>query len=29
MFSNIGAKIQTTGKVLCWIGIICSVASGW
>lgn len=28
MFSNIGGKIQTTGKALCWIGIICSVASG-
>lgn len=28
MFSNIGRKIQITGKVLCWIGIICSVASG-
>ena len=28
MFSNIGRKIQTAGKVFCWIGIICSVISG-
>lgn len=28
MFSNIGRKIQLTAKVLCWIGIVCSVVGG-
>lgn len=28
MFSNIGRKIKITAKVLCWIGIISSVAGG-
>ena len=28
MFSNIGRKIKITAKVLCWIGIIVSVAGG-
>lgn len=28
MFSNIGRKIKVTAKVLCWIGIICSVLAG-
>ena len=28
MFSNIGKKIKTLAKVLCWIGIILSVISG-
>ena len=28
MFNNIGAKIKTLAKILCWIGIIGSVISG-
>ena len=28
MFNNIGKKIKTLAKVLCWIGIIVSVLSG-
>ena len=28
MFENIGKKIKTLAKVLCWIGIVLSVISG-
>ena len=28
MFNNIGRKIKTLAKVLCWLGIIASVISG-
>lgn len=28
MFSNIGRKIQITAKVICWVGIVCSVVAG-
>lgn len=28
MFNNIGRKIKTLAKVMCWIGIICSVLVG-
>lgn len=28
MFNNIGRKIKTFAKVMCWIGIIVSVAAG-
>lgn len=28
MFSNIGKKIKTLAKVMCWIGIICSILVG-
>ncbi len=28
MFDNIGSKIKTLAKVLCWLGIILSVISG-
>ena len=28
MFNNIGGKIKALAKVLCWIGIVCSVISG-
>ncbi len=28
MFSNIGKKIQTLGKVVCWLGIITFVLMG-
>lgn len=28
MFENIGSKIKTVAKVVCWIGIIASVISG-
>ncbi len=28
MFNNIGGKIKTLAKVLCWLGIIISVLSG-
>ena len=28
MFSNIGGKIKTLAKVLCWIGIVASVIGG-
>lgn len=28
MFNNIGSKIQTFAKVMCWIGIIVSVVAG-
>lgn len=28
MFSNIGGKIQTLAKIVCWLGIICSVIMG-
>ena len=28
MFSNIGSKIKTLAKVICWLGIIASVAGG-
>ena len=28
MFNNIGKKIKTLAKVLCWIGIILSVITG-
>ncbi len=28
MFQNIGKKIKTLAKVLCWIGIIVSIISG-
>ena len=28
MFDNIGAKIKTLAKVICWIGIIFSVIAG-
>ena len=28
MFNNIGSKIKTLAKILCWIGIIFSVISG-
>lgn len=29
MFNNIGHKIQVLAKVLCWIGIICWVITGF
>ena len=28
MFNNIGSKIKTFAKVMCWIGIIASVVAG-
>ena len=28
MFSNIGGKIKTLAKIICWIGIILSVVTG-
>ncbi len=28
MFDNIGGKIKTLAKVLCWIGIVASVIGG-
>ena len=28
MFSNIGGKIKTLAKILCWVGIVLSVLSG-
>ncbi len=28
MFNNVGSKIKTLAKVLCWVGIILSVVSG-
>ena len=28
MFNNIGRKIKTFAKVMCWIGIIASVVAG-
>ena len=28
MFNNIGGKIKTLAKVICWIGIIASVIGG-
>ena len=28
MFKNIGKKIKVLAKVLCWIGIVCSVLIG-
>ena len=28
MFSNIGGKIKTLARVICWLGIICSVFFG-
>ncbi len=28
MFSNIGKKIKILAKVLCWVGIVCSVLMG-
>lgn len=28
MFNNIGGKIKTLAKVICWIGIICSCIVG-
>ncbi len=28
MFNNIGKKIKTLAKVICWIGIICSILGG-
>ena len=28
MFDNIGSKIKTLAKVICWIGILISVISG-
>ncbi len=28
MFDNVGSKVKTLAKVLCWIGIIASVISG-
>lgn len=28
MFSNIGKKIKVLAKVLCWVGIVCSVLTG-
>ena len=28
MFKNIGKKIKVLAKVLCWIGIVCSVITG-
>ena len=28
MFKNIGKKIKVLAKVLCWIGIICSILIG-
>ncbi len=28
MFNNIGGKIKTLAKVLCWVGIIISVLTG-
>ena len=28
MFDNIGSKIKTLARVICWIGIIVSIISG-
>lgn len=28
MFKNIGKKIKTLAKVICWVGIICSMIGG-
>lgn len=28
MFTNIGGKIKTLAKVICWVGIVASVISG-
>lgn len=28
MFQNIGKKIKTLAKVICWVGIICSIVGG-
>lgn len=28
MFNHIGRKIQITAKVICWVGIVCSVVAG-
>ncbi len=28
MFNNIGKKIKTLAKILCWVGIVCSVLTG-
>ena len=28
MFNNVGSKVKTLAKVVCWLGIIASVISG-
>lgn len=29
MFDNIGGKIKTLAQVVCWIGIVCAIISGF